>query len=391
MQNFWVRKYEPPRFAIFQWLLNFVCDWINQSINQSIRVCVRLKVDGVTGSLTELSNAFYSVIPHDFKRTRPPIIDDLALVQEKFDMLSTLGDIELAQQLQKQDLTAEEDHHPCDVKYSLLKCKLRLLDHSGKEYKVEGFFSFSQSVFINLQIQKHFSKRFPQTYASFRIFSEILCEKNFHLEFWIFWTHFFLEFFERIFWTNFLNEFFERISWTNFLNKFFFWIFWSASWSLYFPSGAGKVLSEHQGPGKSAEIASHLVDGPGGGRQTLSSARQRRAPETFVARHKRGGRRCDPQNRAPYHAPFRRTRRMHEITNDDSSLVAAPPGYDSVLACGQVEPGTSLTLYRDDLLLNTDQQLLHISTFYYMLWRVFWVCSLISYWESNTVCTFDKI
>ena len=305
MHNFWVAKYEPSHFAIFQWLLSFVRYWISQSINQSIGVCFRLKVDGATGSLTELSNAFYSIIPHDFKRIRPPIIDDLALVQEKFDMLSTLGDIELAQQLQKQDLNAEEDYHPCDVKYSLLKCKLQLLDHSGTEFKVKDFFHFLNRFLLVYEFKNIFKNDFHKRMHLFRTFFWNIMLKNFHFGFWIFLLNFSFEFFFRIF----SFEFFFRI----FLLNFSFEFFGVPLGVFIFLSGAGKVLPEHQGSGKSAEIASHLVDGPGRGRETLLSARQRRAPETFVARHKRGGRRCHPQNRAPYHAPFRRTRRTGHL------------------------------------------------------------------------------
>ena len=35
----------------------------------------------------------------------------------------------------------------------------------------------------------------------------------------------------------------------------------------------------------------------------------------------------------------------HQITRDDSSLKAAPKGYDSVLAKGRTEPGTSFSFY----------------------------------------------
>ncbi|XP_055351197.1 protein mono-ADP-ribosyltransferase PARP3-like [Paramacrobiotus metropolitanus] len=92
--------------------------------------------DATNATLTQLSNEFYTVIPHDFKRSRPPVIDSLGTVQDKFDMLATLGDIEIAQEMQKSQKGSSQKHHPCDIKYDLLKCKLHLVDSSSKEFKV---------------------------------------------------------------------------------------------------------------------------------------------------------------------------------------------------------------------------------------------------------------
>ena len=38
--------------------------------------------------LQELSSKFYTVIPHDFGRTRPPTISDSETLQKKYDMLT---------------------------------------------------------------------------------------------------------------------------------------------------------------------------------------------------------------------------------------------------------------------------------------------------------------
>ncbi|XP_064633352.1 protein mono-ADP-ribosyltransferase PARP3-like [Lineus longissimus] len=91
--------------------------------------------------LTELSSKFYTVVPHDFGRQRPPIIDDVETLQKKYDMLAVLGDIEIAQSMQKQKqktLSAckSDIPHPLDVNYELLKCDLDVLDKKSKEFKV---------------------------------------------------------------------------------------------------------------------------------------------------------------------------------------------------------------------------------------------------------------
>ena len=38
-------------------------------------------------NLTELTSRFYTLIPHDFGRQRPPVINTLEIVREKMDML----------------------------------------------------------------------------------------------------------------------------------------------------------------------------------------------------------------------------------------------------------------------------------------------------------------
>ncbi|XP_003936654.1 protein mono-ADP-ribosyltransferase PARP3 isoform X1 [Saimiri boliviensis] len=90
-------------------------------------------------SLEELSSHFYTVIPHNFGRSRPPPINTPELLQAKKDMLLVLADIELAQALQaapEQKKMVEEVPHPLDRDYRLLKCQLQLLDPGAPEYKV---------------------------------------------------------------------------------------------------------------------------------------------------------------------------------------------------------------------------------------------------------------
>lgn len=92
--------------------------------------------------LTELSSKFYTLIPHDFGRRIPPSINDHESLRQKMDMLLVLGDIELAQEMQKEkDKMAESKKtdtaaHPLDVNYNLLKCDLEHLDPKSKEFKV---------------------------------------------------------------------------------------------------------------------------------------------------------------------------------------------------------------------------------------------------------------
>ena len=44
--------------------------------------------------LSELSSKFYTIIPHDFGRRIPPVIDNAEHLQKKFDML-TVNEIKI--------------------------------------------------------------------------------------------------------------------------------------------------------------------------------------------------------------------------------------------------------------------------------------------------------
>uniref|UniRef100_G1LRN4 Poly [ADP-ribose] polymerase n=1 Tax=Ailuropoda melanoleuca TaxID=9646 RepID=G1LRN4_AILME len=104
---------------------------------EALEVALRAPADGGL-SLEELSSHFYTVIPHNFGRNRPPPINSPELLQAKKDMLLVLADIELAQTLQAspEEEKGEEVPHPLDRDYQLLKCQLQLLDPEAAEYKV---------------------------------------------------------------------------------------------------------------------------------------------------------------------------------------------------------------------------------------------------------------
>ncbi|KAH3881504.1 protein mono-ADP-ribosyltransferase PARP3-like [Dreissena polymorpha] len=93
-------------------------------------------------NLATLSSQFYTVIPHDFGRKTPPVINTLEGLRQKMDMLLVLGDIEIAQSLQKEkdrkigDVTGDTLPNPIDVNYGLLNCELEYLDQKSPEFKV---------------------------------------------------------------------------------------------------------------------------------------------------------------------------------------------------------------------------------------------------------------
>ncbi|CAF1074068.1 unnamed protein product [Rotaria sp. Silwood1] len=96
------------------------------------------------GSYADISSRFYTTIPHDFGRARPKPIDNREALQQKYDMLAVLADIELAQSIQK-DKDADEKAkkkaeqakpHPYDINYGLLKCTLEHVDVKSEEFKI---------------------------------------------------------------------------------------------------------------------------------------------------------------------------------------------------------------------------------------------------------------
>ncbi|XP_054881295.1 protein mono-ADP-ribosyltransferase PARP3 [Poeciliopsis prolifica] len=96
---------------------------------------------GGRGRLEELSSKFFTTIPHNFGRNRPPAIDTKEIVEQKKEMLMVLADIELAQTLKSetekaQDEMVETVPHPIDQDYGSLKCKLSLLAKNTEMYKI---------------------------------------------------------------------------------------------------------------------------------------------------------------------------------------------------------------------------------------------------------------
>ncbi|NXP52117.1 PARP3 polymerase, partial [Heliornis fulica] len=91
--------------------------------------------------LEDLSSHFYTIVPHNFGRARPPPINSPDLLRAKKDMLLVLADIEMAQSLQAQKVKEEEEEeeevpHPLDQDYALLCCQLSLLDTASREYQL---------------------------------------------------------------------------------------------------------------------------------------------------------------------------------------------------------------------------------------------------------------
>ncbi|CAO3563148.1 unnamed protein product [Mortierella alpina] len=89
--------------------------------------------------LSELSSEFYTVIPHNFGRHTPPIIDTALTLKKKLEMLEALGEIEIAQKLIKENKKLDEacSVNPLDQQFASLKLnKLEPMDKSSERFKL---------------------------------------------------------------------------------------------------------------------------------------------------------------------------------------------------------------------------------------------------------------
>lgn len=68
--------------------------------------------------LTELSNRYYSIIPHVFPgRGRPTVIDDDAHLKAEIDLVENLTDMVITTKILKETKSAEDDIHPLDKQF----------------------------------------------------------------------------------------------------------------------------------------------------------------------------------------------------------------------------------------------------------------------------------
>lgn len=83
----------------------------------------------------QLSNAFYSVIPHAFGRHRPPIIQDHALLKKEVELLDSLSDMKEAANIMKGVPKDTERIHALDKQFEGLNLdEITPLDRKSEEY-----------------------------------------------------------------------------------------------------------------------------------------------------------------------------------------------------------------------------------------------------------------
>ncbi|KAG8534078.1 uncharacterized protein KY384_000921 [Bacidia gigantensis] len=90
-------------------------------------------------AIEDFSNKYYSTIPHEFGRNRPPAIADNDTLRKEISMLDTLTDMEVANTIMKStgDKKKDADNvNMLDKRFNELKLKeMTALDHKSDEYK----------------------------------------------------------------------------------------------------------------------------------------------------------------------------------------------------------------------------------------------------------------
>ncbi|XP_054569063.1 poly [ADP-ribose] polymerase 1 [Eptesicus fuscus] len=85
--------------------------------------------------ILDLSNRFYTLIPHDFGMKKPPLLSNADSVQAKVEMLDNLLDIEVAYSLLRGG-SEDSSKDPIDVNYEKLKTDIKVVDKDSEEAKV---------------------------------------------------------------------------------------------------------------------------------------------------------------------------------------------------------------------------------------------------------------
>lgn len=92
--------------------------------------------------LAALSSRFYTMIPHSFGRSRPPVISNEAMLQQKYDMCDILSDVvstkAKVEKREKEEAKVETKvlPHPADTHYDSMNAKLELVDRNSEEFGV---------------------------------------------------------------------------------------------------------------------------------------------------------------------------------------------------------------------------------------------------------------
>ena len=86
-------------------------------------------------AVEQLSNTFYSVIPHAFGRERPPIINQQSLLKREIELLESLSDMKEASNIMKLDKSNVDDVHPLDRQFKGLNLEeMTPLDPTSAEF-----------------------------------------------------------------------------------------------------------------------------------------------------------------------------------------------------------------------------------------------------------------
>eukprot|EP01112_Ceratiomyxa_fruticulosa_P022648 TRINITY_DN836_c0_g2_i5.p1 TRINITY_DN836_c0_g2~~TRINITY_DN836_c0_g2_i5.p1 ORF type:complete len:732 (-),score=124.26 TRINITY_DN836_c0_g2_i5:133-2328(-) len=117
--------------------------------------------------LSNLSNQFYTLIPHDFGFQIPVVINTPERLKSKMKQMETLLEIQIASSLLTEVDEYEKHLNPVDVNYRKLKCKLVPIEKSSPKYQM---------------IERYLTNTFEPEYYPFTIELEDVFDVERHLE-----------------------------------------------------------------------------------------------------------------------------------------------------------------------------------------------------------------
>ncbi|KAJ5899994.1 hypothetical protein N7495_004738 [Penicillium taxi] len=105
-------------------------------------------------SVTEqLSNRFFTIIPHVFGRNRPPVLASHAQIKVEIEVLENLTDMELSNEIMKDSKKSGINHRDRQFQ-SLGMEEMTPLEHNSKEFiELENYLTGSRGTSHNLQYQ----------------------------------------------------------------------------------------------------------------------------------------------------------------------------------------------------------------------------------------------
>ncbi|KAK4230294.1 putative poly polymerase 2 [Podospora fimiseda] len=87
------------------------------------------------GAVEQLSNSFYSLIPHNFGRNRPPVINTQQMLKKEIELLESLSDMKDAALIMKVEKATKDDVHQLDRQFQGLKMEeMEPLDPQSTEF-----------------------------------------------------------------------------------------------------------------------------------------------------------------------------------------------------------------------------------------------------------------
>ena len=111
-----------------------------------------------TGSLETLSNGYFSLIPHDFGRRRPPVLGEMSVVQKEIELLESLTEMQLANDIMKSaKMGTAENVNLVDHQYrGLGMVEMTPLDIKSQEFvHLQDYLKNSAGYTHNLEYKVH--------------------------------------------------------------------------------------------------------------------------------------------------------------------------------------------------------------------------------------------